>query len=63
VTITATEAVGPDDERWAYRQFTVTGKIYSPKKSIAQYRVFWALRNSNFDDAILIDNIEIEEEQ
>jgi len=54
-------ATAEEPEEWRYREFTVTGKIYSPKQSIAEYRMFWALRNSEWDDSILIDNIKIEE--
>ena len=54
-------ATAEEPEEWRYREFTVTGKIYSPKRSIAEYRMFWALRNSEWDDSILIDNIKIEE--
>lgn len=56
-------ATAEEPEEWRYREFTVTGKIYSPKRSIAEYRVYWALRNSEFDDAILIDDIAVGEGQ
>lgn len=54
-------ATAEEPEEWRYREFTVTGKIYSPKQSIAEYRMFWALRNSEWDDSILIDDIEVRE--
>lgn len=54
-------ATAEEPEEWGFREFTVTGKIYSPKPSVAEHRVYWALRNSEYDDVILIDNIKIEE--
>lgn len=51
-----------DDEPMKYRRFSVSGKIYSPNESVARHHIFWALRNSEYDDQILIDETIIEGE-
>jgi urease accessory protein UreH len=46
-----------------YRDFTVTGRVYSGNKSHAKHSVYWAIRNSEQGNEILIDNIKITERQ
>lgn len=43
-----------------FREFTVTGKIYSPNPSVAKHRVYWAIRNSENEGEFLIGDITIE---
>ena len=54
-------SLGREDEyEMKYREFTVTGKIYSPNESVAKHRVYWAIRNSENEGEFLIGNITIE---
>lgn len=50
-------------EDWKYREFTITGKIYSGNDSHAHHQLFWALRNSESDSAILINDITVAKEK
>jgi hypothetical protein len=51
--------VSEDEYTMAYREFTVTGKIYSPNESVAKHRVYWAIANSEHQDEFLIDEVTI----
>jgi len=42
------------------RQFVIRGKVFSGSEEHAKHSVFWAIRNSEFDRDIFIDDIEIE---
>jgi hypothetical protein len=48
------------EDTMAYREFTITGKIYSPNESVAKHRVYWAIANSEHQDEFLIEDITIE---
>jgi hypothetical protein len=48
----------PEPERH-YREFTITGKVYSGNESHAEWLLYWAIRNSEADSEILIDKITI----
>jgi hypothetical protein len=48
------------EDNWAHREFTVTGRIYSPNESVAKHRVYWAIANSEYQEDFLIDEITIE---
>lgn len=41
--------------------FTVQGKVYAGNEAHAKHSVYWALRNSEYDDELLEINVEIEE--
>lgn len=45
-----------------YREFTVTGRVYSGSADHAKHRVFWAISDSEYEDEFLIDKIVIEGE-
>jgi hypothetical protein len=51
------------DTKYEFRHFTVTGKVYSGNASHAKHSIYWALRNSQYDDELLIDTVEISEAQ
>lgn len=51
-----------DDEDWRFRSFTLRGSVYGPKVSVSKHTVYWAIRNSESDDMILIDEIVFEED-
>jgi hypothetical protein len=42
------------------RTFVITGKVFSGSDKNAEHSLFWALRNSEFDGEIFIDEIKIE---
>lgn len=45
------------EEEMKFREFVIHGRIYSPKQSVANHRVYWALANSEHQDDILIDEV------
>jgi len=49
------------DSEMAFRDFVVTGRVYSGNESHASHTIFWALTNSDHNDEILIQNIKINE--
>lgn len=44
------------------REFVIRGKVFSGSDDHAKHSVFWAIRNSEFDSDIFIDEIQIEGE-
>jgi len=52
-----------DDDKsdMKYREFTITGRVYSGSDDHAKHLAFWAIRNSEHDSEILIDTLEIGE--
>lgn len=54
-----TTVLAGEEEPMKYRDFTITGRIYGPNESVAKHNVYWALRNSEYDDQILINEISI----
>jgi hypothetical protein len=42
--------------------FVVRGKVFAGSDKHAEHSVFWAIRNSEWDGEILIDDIKIERE-
>lgn len=54
-----TTVLAGEEEPMQYREFTITGRIYGPNKSVSTHNVYWALRNSEYDDQILIDTISV----
>lgn len=43
-----------------FRDFVIRGRVYGPNTSVAKHNVFWAIRNSEYDEIILIDELEVE---
>ena len=48
------------EENWSYRPFVIRGRVYSGNESHAAHVAYWAMANSESDDSLLIDHIEIE---
>jgi hypothetical protein len=47
------------EEEMKFREFIVRGRVYSPNESVANHRVYWAIRNSEHEDVILIDEVNV----
>lgn len=44
------------------REFVIRGKVFSDSEQHAEHSLFWAIRNSEFDADIFIDEIRVERE-
>ena len=44
-------------------EFVLRGKVFAGSETHAEHSVFWAIRNSEWDGEIFIDNIKIEREK
>ena len=44
------------------REFVIRGKVFSGSEQHAKHSLFWAIRNSEFDGDIFIDEIKLEGE-
>lgn len=42
-----------------YREFVIKGRVYSPNDSVAKHRVYWAINDSEYQDEILIDEVNV----
>jgi hypothetical protein len=51
------------DNEMTFREFTIRGTVYSGNASHAEHTVYWAIRNSDSDSAIMIEEITIEAEE
>lgn len=51
-----------DEPDWRFRTFTISGKVYSGNESHARHTVYWALRNSEADSEILIEELAVGED-
>lgn len=47
----------PDE--MGYRDFTVTGRVYSGNNNHAEHIVYWAIRNSEHDSDVIIHSVQI----
>ena len=43
-------------------EFVLRGKVFAGNESHAEHSLFWAIRNSEWDAEIIIDEIKIERE-
>lgn len=43
-----------------YRDFTITGRVYSGNESHAKHLVYWAIRNSETEEDVIIHSVTIE---
>ena len=50
-----------DDYEMSYREFIIRGKVYSPNASVAKHRVYWAMSDSQYEDEIIISDVEVVE--
>ena len=50
-----------DDYEMSYREFIIRGKVYSPNASVAKHRVYWAISDSQYEDEIIISDVEVVE--
>ena len=50
-----------DDEEMSYREFIIRGKVHSPNVSVAKHRVYWAMADSQYQDEIIISDVEVVE--
>ena len=46
-------------DEMTYRDFTVTGRVYSGNNNHAEWVLYWAIRNSEHDENIIIHSVEI----
>ena len=44
-----------------YREFVITGKVWSGSNEQAKHSLFWSIRNSEWDSEIEIEQIKINE--
>lgn len=49
------------DDSMAYRDFTVTGRVYSGTNHHAEHIIYWALRNSEHDGDVIIHSVQIKQ--
>ena len=50
-----------DDYEMSYREFIIRGKVHSPNVSVAKHRVYWAMADSQYQDEIIISDVEVVE--
>ena len=48
-----------DSPEMTYRDFTITGRVYSGNESHAEHLVYWAIRNSETEEDVIIHSVTI----
>jgi hypothetical protein len=50
-----------EEDNMTYREFIIRGKVYGPNASVSKHRVYWAISDSEYQDEIIISEVEVSE--